>query len=72
MWAYIRKKNLQNPKDKRKIICDEALHGIFRVNTINMFQMNEVLSKHIWPIDIENATPVKSSRKEKQRIKDRE
>ena len=56
MWAYIREKNLQNPKDKRKIICDEALRAIFRVNTINMFQMNKVLSKHIWPIDIEYGT----------------
>ncbi|KAL3538903.1 hypothetical protein ACH5RR_002269 [Cinchona calisaya] len=54
IWAYIREKNLQNPKDKRKIVCDEKLHGIFGVSTINMFQMNKVLSKHIWPIDAEN------------------
>nr|XP_027112416.1 DNA ligase 1-like isoform X4 [Coffea arabica] len=72
MWAYIREKNLQNPKDKRKIICDEALRAIFRVNTINMFQMNKVLSKHIWPIDIEYATPIKSSQKKRQREKDRQ
>ncbi|XP_055815797.1 upstream activation factor subunit spp27-like isoform X2 [Solanum dulcamara] len=61
IWAYIREKNLQNPKNKRKILCDEVLTGIFRVKTIDMFQMNKVLSKHIWPIDEKDATQVKSS-----------
>lgn len=51
LWLYIREKNLQNPKNKRKILCDEALHGIFRVRSIDMFQMNKALSKHIWPLD---------------------
>ncbi|KAK4340250.1 hypothetical protein RND71_041712 [Anisodus tanguticus] len=51
IWAYIRENNLQNPQNKRKILCDEVLSGIFRVKTIDMFQMNKVLSKHIWPID---------------------
>ncbi|KAL2477223.1 SWIB complex BAF60b domain-containing protein [Forsythia ovata] len=51
IWVYIREKNLQNPKDKRKILCDERLHGIFRVRSIDMFKMNKVLSKHIWPLD---------------------
>ena len=54
MWVYIREKNLQNPKDKRKIICDQTLHGIFQVKNINMFQMNKALSKHMWPIDAED------------------
>lgn len=67
LWVYIREKNLQNPKNKRKILCDEALHGIFRVRSIDMFQMNKALSKHIWPLDEAEATPVKSSQKERQR-----
>lgn len=54
MWVYIPEKNLQNPKDKRKIMCDETLHGIFQVKNINMFQMNKALSKHMWPIDAED------------------
>lgn len=61
IWAYIREKNLQNPQNKRKILCDEVLSGIFRVKTIDMFQMNKVLSKHIWPIEENDATQVKSS-----------
>ncbi|KAL3843932.1 hypothetical protein ACJIZ3_001335 [Penstemon smallii] len=63
IWEYIRENNLQNPKDKRKIICDDSLREVFRVNSIDMFQMNKVLSKHIWPLD----EVVKSSQKERQR-----
>ncbi|KAF9684272.1 hypothetical protein SADUNF_Sadunf04G0100800 [Salix dunnii] len=50
LWAYIREKKLQDPKNRKKIKCDEALHAVFRVNSIDMFQMNKVLSKHIWPL----------------------
>ncbi|XP_049413072.1 upstream activation factor subunit spp27-like isoform X1 [Solanum stenotomum] len=61
IWAYIREKNLQNPENKRKILCDEVLSGIFQVKSIDMFQMNKVLSKHIWPLNEENGTQVKTS-----------
>ncbi|PKI39284.1 hypothetical protein CRG98_040340 [Punica granatum] len=55
-WSYIREKNLQDPKDKRKIICDEVLRGLFRVNSINMFQMNKALARHIMPLNPEDET----------------
>ncbi|GMI74542.1 hypothetical protein like AT3G19080 [Hibiscus trionum] len=55
LWAYIREKNLQDPKDKRNVLCDESLHALFNVNSINMFQMNKALSKHIWPLNEEDA-----------------
>ncbi|KAJ4716378.1 Upstream activation factor subunit spp27 [Melia azedarach] len=54
LWSYIREKNLQDPKNKRNIICDESLQALFRVNSINMFQMNKALTRHIWPLDEEN------------------
>ncbi|XP_039063009.1 upstream activation factor subunit UAF30-like [Hibiscus syriacus] len=50
LWVYIKEKNLQDPNNKRNIICDELLRAIFRVNSINMFQMNKALTKHIWPL----------------------
>ncbi|KAL1190795.1 hypothetical protein V5N11_010144 [Cardamine amara subsp. amara] len=50
-WAYIREHDLQDPKDRRNIVCDELLHSLFRVKTINMFQMNKALTKHIWPLN---------------------
>ncbi|KAJ0076816.1 hypothetical protein Patl1_36211 [Pistacia atlantica] len=53
VWAYIKENNLQDPKNKKKILCDKSLLAIFRVNSIDMFQMNKVLSKHIWPLTVE-------------------
>lgn len=51
IWAYIREHDLQDPKNRRNILCDEALHSLFRVKTIDMFQMNKALAKHIWPLN---------------------
>ncbi|KAG7599958.1 DEK C-terminal [Arabidopsis suecica] len=51
MWAYIREHDLQDPKNRRNILCDESLHSLFRVKTIDMFQMNKALAKHIWPLN---------------------
>jgi hypothetical protein len=56
LWAYIRENNLQDPKNRKKIKCDEALRAVFHVNSIDMFQMNKALSKHIWPLTGENGT----------------
>lgn len=66
LWAYIRENNLQDPTDKRKIICDERLLNIFKVKKIDMFQMNKALSKHIWTITPEN---VDAAPREKQHKK---
>lgn len=51
LWAYIRKNNLQDPSNKRKIICDEALRVVFETDCTDMFKMNKLLSKHILPLD---------------------
>ncbi|XP_010448900.1 PREDICTED: SWI/SNF-related matrix-associated actin-dependent regulator of chromatin subfamily D member 1-like [Camelina sativa] len=48
LWAYIRKNNLQDPSNKRKIICDDALRVVFETD---MFKMNKLLAKHILPLD---------------------
>jgi upstream activation factor subunit UAF30 len=60
LWAYIREKNLQDPKNKRNIICDESLRSIFDVDSIDMFQMNKALSKHIWAVCEEDGTRLMS------------
>ena len=57
MWIYIREKSLQDPNDKRNIICDEPLRNLFGVDSINMFQMNKALSKHIWSLDSDSGMP---------------
>ncbi|XP_019174298.1 PREDICTED: uncharacterized protein LOC109169858 isoform X2 [Ipomoea nil] len=51
LWAYIRKHNLQDPGNKRKIICDDALRVVFETDCTDMFKMNKLLAKHILPHD---------------------
>ncbi|KAL2339246.1 hypothetical protein Fmac_013692 [Flemingia macrophylla] len=50
LWAYIKKNNLQDPGNKRKIICDDALRLVFETDCTDMFKMNQLLAKHITPL----------------------
>jgi len=48
LWAYIKRKKLQDPKNKRNIIPDEKLAKVFgSKRAINMFQMTKLVSKHL-------------------------
>lgn len=51
LWVYIRKHNLQDPENKRKIICDDALRLVFETDCTDMFKMNKLLAKHILRLD---------------------
>lgn len=76
MWKYIKESELQDPTDKRKIICDEKLRALFKkrmytaghqrstiqhftvrhiltilLASVGAFEMNKILSKHIFPKD---------------------
>mmetsp|Transcript_53 Transcript_53/g.56 ORF Transcript_53/g.56 Transcript_53/m.56 type:complete len:97 (-) Transcript_53:183-473(-) len=46
LWIYIKDKDLQNPENKREILCDDKLKSLFECDKISMFQMNKVLGKH--------------------------
>ncbi|CAO2169571.1 unnamed protein product [Urochloa humidicola] len=54
LWAYIRKNNLQDPNNKRKIICNDELRLVFETDSTDMFKMNKLLSKHIRPLETTN------------------
>ncbi|XP_027150729.1 upstream activation factor subunit spp27-like [Coffea eugenioides] len=69
LWSYIRENNLQDPSNRRNILCDDTLRELFGVDSINMFQMNKALAQHIWPLET-NAS-VSSTPKEKQRKQER-
>ena len=48
LWVYIKKNDLQDPKDRRNINADENLKKVFDGKaTVNMFEMTKLISKHI-------------------------
>jgi upstream activation factor subunit UAF30 len=44
LWEYIKEKELQNPADKRVILCDSKLEQLFKRKKINMFKMSAELA----------------------------
>ncbi|KAJ1269062.1 hypothetical protein BS78_07G181500 [Paspalum vaginatum] len=64
LWAYIRKNNLQDPNNKRKIICNDELRLVFETDSTDMFKMNKLLSKHIRPLEATN-----NSKRESKKLK---
>ncbi len=48
LWVYIKKNDLQDPKNKRNINADENLQKVFDgKKTVNMFEMTKLVSKHL-------------------------
>ncbi|EHN00728.1 Tri1p [Saccharomyces cerevisiae x Saccharomyces kudriavzevii VIN7] len=47
IWQYIKEHNLQNPNDRREIICDKKMEPIFG-KKMTMFSMNKLLTKHLF------------------------
>ena len=48
MWEYIKKNNLQNPKNKRNIIADDKLKAIFGgKGEVTMFEMAKLVNNHL-------------------------
>jgi upstream activation factor subunit UAF30 len=47
LWVYIKGNELQNPVNKREIVCDEKLRAVFGSEKIDMFKMNKVLGDHL-------------------------
>lgn len=48
LWVYIKKHDLQDPKNKRDIIGDTALVAVFGgKKVVNMFEMTKLVSKHL-------------------------
>ena len=47
LWEYIKANNLQDPNDKRTIVCDDRLRRVFNRDAVSMFKMNQLLSVHV-------------------------
>ena len=48
LWAYIKKNNLQDPKERRNINADDNLKKVFNgKKQVSMFEMTKLVSKHL-------------------------
>ena len=48
LWAYIRKNNLQDPKERRMINADDKLKPVFGgKKQVSMFEMTKLVNKHL-------------------------
>ncbi|MBP6911625.1 MAG: SWIB/MDM2 domain-containing protein [Candidatus Pacebacteria bacterium] len=48
LWIYIKKHDLQDPKNKRNIVADENLLKVFGgKKVVNMFEMTKLVSAHL-------------------------
>eukprot|EP01135_Chromosphaera_perkinsii_P011670 Nk52_evm8s2473 gene=Nk52_evmTU8s2473 len=47
LWALIKERDLQDPKDKRQILCDSEFKKVFGVDSMSCFYMNSLLSRHL-------------------------
>jgi chromatin remodeling complex protein RSC6 len=47
VWEYIKKHELQNPKNRREILADEKLQAVFGKKKVTMFEMNKHLAQHL-------------------------
>jgi len=47
LWMYIKKNNLQNPKNRRNILADEKLAKVFGKKEVTMFEVAGLIGKHL-------------------------
>lgn len=47
LWEYIKKHDLQNPKNKRNIFADDLLMPLFGKKEVTMFEMTKLVTPHI-------------------------
>eukprot|EP00270_Netrium_digitus_P011548 TRINITY_DN3680_c0_g1_i1.p1 TRINITY_DN3680_c0_g1~~TRINITY_DN3680_c0_g1_i1.p1 ORF type:complete len:303 (-),score=49.24 TRINITY_DN3680_c0_g1_i1:295-1203(-) len=59
MWNYIKANNLQDPNNRKNIKCDEKMQKLLGVKATDMFKINALLSKHIFPTSGESTTPAR-------------
>lgn len=49
LWDYIKANNLQNPANKRNILCDDKLMAVMGKKEVTMFEMTGLVGKHLQP-----------------------
>ncbi|CAK1368152.1 Upstream activation factor subunit spp27 [Cercospora beticola] len=51
IWAYVKARDMQDPNDKRQIVCDDKMRAVFKADKVHMFTMNKLLASHLYPVD---------------------
>jgi upstream activation factor subunit UAF30 len=48
IWHYIKRNNLQDPKERRMIVADDKLKPVFGGKArVSMFEMTKLVNKHL-------------------------
>ena len=48
LWAYIKRHDLQDPKERRMIVADDKLKPVFGgKGRVSMFEMTKLVNKHL-------------------------
>ena len=47
LWEYIKAHNLQNPANKRNILCDANLKAVMGKDEVTMFEMTGLIGNHL-------------------------
>jgi len=47
LWDYIKERNLQNPANKRNVLCDEQLKAVMGKDEVTMFEMTGLVGHHL-------------------------
>ncbi|KAK3642270.1 hypothetical protein LTR56_010847 [Elasticomyces elasticus] len=53
IWVYVKERDLQDPKDRRQIRCDDRMRAVFGKDKVSMFTMNKILSPQLYPVEEE-------------------
>lgn len=47
LWDYIKDHGLQNPANKRNILCDDKLKAVMGKDEVTMFEMSRLVGPHL-------------------------
>src|SRR5205085_11526516 len=47
LWQYIKRNQLQDPKERRMIVADEKMKAVLGKGRVSMFEMTKLVNKHL-------------------------
>ncbi|KAI1933006.1 hypothetical protein LOZ66_006692 [Ophidiomyces ophidiicola] len=51
IWQYIHAHELQDPADRRQIMCDDLMRAVFKQDRVHMFTMTKILNQNLYNPD---------------------